>query len=64
MMEELQLLRQHHDAERFVLSVWELREHERVLVNKSDRSSLLLTTHPVCLYIDLGSPLLAIRQVL
>jgi hypothetical protein len=26
----LQLLRQHHDAERFVLSVRELREHERV----------------------------------
>jgi len=28
----VQLLRQHHDAEWFVLSVWELREHERVLV--------------------------------
>src|SRR5271166_4220531 len=30
MMGELQLLRQHHDAEWFVLSVRELREHERV----------------------------------
>jgi|HubBroStandDraft_6_1064221.scaffolds.fasta_scaffold19161_6 hypothetical protein len=32
----LQLLRQHHDAERFVLSVRELREHERVLVSSSE----------------------------
>jgi len=29
----LQLLRQHHDAEWFVLSLRELREHERVLVS-------------------------------
>jgi hypothetical protein len=28
----MQLLRQHHDAERFVLSLRELREYERVLV--------------------------------
>jgi hypothetical protein len=28
----VQLLRQHHDAERVVLSVRELREHERVLM--------------------------------
>ncbi len=27
---ELQLLREHHDAERFVLSLRELREYERV----------------------------------
>jgi hypothetical protein len=32
MMGELQLLRQHHDAEWLVLSLRELREHKRVLV--------------------------------
>jgi hypothetical protein len=39
----LELLRQHHDAEWFVLSLWELREHERVqLINRchSDRARL------------------------
>ena len=30
MMGELQLLRQHHDAQRLVLSLRELWEHERV----------------------------------
>jgi hypothetical protein len=36
----VQLLRQHHDAEWVVLSVWELWEYERVLVDwcmKSDK---------------------------
>ena len=37
MMEELQLLRQHHDAEWFVLSVRELRERERVQLVSSVR---------------------------
>jgi hypothetical protein len=33
-MGAVQLLRQHHDAERFVLSVWELREYERVQLGR------------------------------
>jgi hypothetical protein len=33
----LQLLRQHHDAEWKLLSMRELREHERVLVESSVR---------------------------
>ncbi len=40
----LQLLRQHHDAQRFVLSLRELREHERVQLSfkvcHSDRARL------------------------